>query len=794
MFAQMPRSIPTDIDRGVGRPTLAVAALAVLVALAIPTSASAQDDDFFHSSPGELTQSHAEFDSQDRCNDCHTGGRGLSNDKCLDCHDHSDLRDRIRAGQGFHASTEVKGKKCESCHLEHKGRQYDFMGWRAVVTGGYKKFDHQLTGWPLRGKHRSTDCTECHKSRNKQGLRVFMGEDRYCGSCHKDEQPHGFSRREMMACDRCHTESVWKPEKKVMEFDHDDPKDANMPLEGSHVDVRCSKCHPRARFNLKKQDPDFCGNCHKSPHNGHLFDKKECAWCHSPNYRKLDAVRFDHAKRTRFDLAGTHGKLKCYDCHTRSLATAVPDKSCERCHAEDNRHKTRFEAFGEPPKCELCHPSSSWKPKIFNHNKRTRFELSGNHAKAECRACHRGQSPSDFERFDPRTVGCRGCHRHKNVHDGEFQDNQCLECHKDPGATEIRPETVDRYHGPESRFPLVEGHTKVKCAQCHINDVYENTPMECGVRCHEDSLHRGSLGDECSRCHSGGVWQGTRFDHTEDTSWPLNGLHKNVPRCDDCHPGRQFADTPKECAASGCHAKDDVHEGALSQKCEQCHLETGANIFDHNTQSVFILDGKHLTTRCSDCHPTITFKPRPRDCFGCHPEPLIHKGQYGTVCENCHTTASWTDIRALHDVGDFALVGSHDNLPCLRCHKNSRALGGSGNLCINCHRQDDIHYNALSPRCGECHTQWSFAPARFDHTTVGCFLTGLHRTMPCYDCHKSGNFGGLSAQCYGCHRDTAIRKGDAAHQGYQSCTGPGCHNPNAWSPQDGAFPKESICR
>ena len=87
----------------------------------------------------------------------------------------------------------------------------------------------------------------------------------------------------------------------------------------------------------------------------------------------------------------------------------------------------------------------------------------------------------------------------------------------------------------------------------------------------------------------------------------------------------------------------------------------------------------------------------------------------------------------------------HDNIACERCHRDNRPLAGTGNLCINCHRQDDIHNNSLSPRCGECHTQWSFTPARFDHARVGCNLTGLHRTLACFDCHKNGNFVGITA-------------------------------------------------
>jgi hypothetical protein len=196
----------------------------------------------------------------------------------------------------------------------------------------------------------------------------------------------------------------------------------------------------------------------------------------------------------------------------------------------------------------------------------------------------------------------------------------------------------------------------------------------------------------------------------------------------------------------------------------------------------------------------VTFKPRPVDCFGCHPEPAVHKGQYGTLCAQCHSTSTWTSVKPLHDVGDFSLKGAHDNIACERCHRDSRPLAGSGNLCLNCHRQDDIHNNSLSPRCGECHTQWSFAPARFDHSKVGCNLTGLHRTISCFSCHTNGNFAGLSPNCVGCHRADAIRTGTIAgiiHQDQTACGS--CHNPNTWG--DGKTNtggslggRDSVCR
>jgi hypothetical protein len=779
-------------------------ALTVLIVVAVlplpvagPPSVAHAQDDFFSSSPGPLSASHAELDTRDKCNDCHTGGRELSNEKCLACHDHDDLKAQIDKGEGFHSSSVVKGKKCESCHGEHKGRTFDIMGWRSV-QGGQQKFDHKLTGWPLAGKHAAIECTDCHKNKNKQGLRTFIGEERLCGACHKKDQPHGFERREMLACERCHGESVWKPALTKLQFDHNDPKDAKMALIGSHADVSCAKCHPKALFDLKPPDPENCAHCHKSPHDGQLFGTKKCDSCHSPKFKTLQKMSFDHDRKTKFVLGG-HSKLDCYQCHTKKLGERKPSASCAPCHAADNKHKDRFDAFGSPPKCELCHPTTAWKPPIFDHDKRTQFDLTGAHAEAQCRDCHRGKNPADFERFNVKTVGCMGCHKHKDVHDKEFKDNQCLGCHKGAGRVEITNKSVDIYHGPKSRFPLVLAHAKVKCEQCHLNNKYENTPMECGVRCHEDSLHRGELGDTCSKCHSGGTWKATLFDHTADTTWPLLGLHKTEAKCAGCHPTRKYDKTPTTCGSAGCHLEDDAHKGALGNQCEKCHKETGENFFNHNTMSRFKLDGQHLTTRCAECHTSVTFKPRPTNCFGCHAEPAIHKGQYGTLCETCHTTKTWVDIRALHDVGDFALTGAHDNLPCQRCHKDNRPLAGSGNLCLNCHRQDDIHSNSLSPRCGECHTQWSFAPARFDHTTVGCNLTGLHRTLTCYGCHKTGSFGGLNPTCYGCHHDDGVQVGTRANSDIDHAvqvTCGGCHKTDTWVPGmvGTGFGSESICQ
>lgn len=815
----------------------AVVALVLLV-----VAGRARAEDFFSSSPGPLSQSHAALDDQNHCTDCHVGNtKDLSNKQCLDCHDHNNLRDRINANKGFHASALVKGKPCQSCHIEHKSRGYDIMGWK-TIPGGQSKFDHDQTGWQLSGKHKVTDCNDCHKAHDKQGLKVFMGTDRLCGAsgCHAKDQPHKMVRKVLLECERCHTESVWKPQKSQLNFNHDDRLYASMPLYGSHKDVACTKCHPKSVFKLPFAKPDSCGNtgCHQSTHDGHLFGQRPCEWCHSPTFKTLKQQNFDHSEKTKFDLGPGHDpnrnpKIKCYSCHTKSLGEGKPNPACEICHAKDSHHRDRFSEFGDPPRCSTCHPSggAAFKPTAFNHGARTRFKLEFKHAEQACRNCHRkvgDGTPSDFEDFrglidKNGKTNCMGCHAHKKVHSdadhpqGKYKVSECLGCHMHAGDPTIRKGKdnikFQEAHGITSGdFPLVKGHKDVPCADCHTGRDKANKTSFADIKpncnangkCHEDSLHKGSLGDGCLTCHSSGTWDATKFSHDnpfpddakgEVKSFKLKGEHlKN--KCEDCHgKERKFAETHATCAAEGCHQDDDAHKNRLGDKCEKCHVETGDNIFNHNTMSAFHLDGKHLDVRCADCHPSITFKPRPTNCFGCHPEPKVHKGQYGTACEQCHTTKTFVDVKPLHDVGDFSLKGMHDNLACERCHKDNRPLAGSGNLCLNCHRQDDVHNNSLSPRCGECHTQWSFAPAKFDHSRVGCNLTGLHRSLACFDCHKSGNFVGLSPQCVSCHRDVASRK-DANHQGYSTCAN--CHSPNYWVPQGAgttsAFGRESVCR
>jgi hypothetical protein len=785
--------------------------------------------DFFSTSPGPLSQAHANLDVKDHCTDCHIDGRKVARDKCVHCH--QPIADRQRDGKGVHANPKAQGRPCELCHVEHKGRGKDVMGWGAF--GSKEHFDHNAyTTYPLEGKHKDVACNKCHTQKTSTGYLTYLKSPTTCVACHQN--PHGETREPIRKCERCHNAVSWKMLERP-QFDHD--KDTRYPIEKKHENVICVRCHARGGskppsakaphtpnaeglMKLTFRYPAWsfdCMPCHENVHGTSLFGTKACKLCHSA---KVDWTRigFDHNRHTKFPLEGAHEKkATCTSCHKKD-DRKPPERACVACHPD--KHEGRFAAFkgpgtGAAPDCNTCHTANVWKPENkFDHGARTRFRLTGAHAGADCRECHRGKKPTEWEHLEQLivkvpnskafTIDCMGCHRHENAHQKQYKNDQCLDCHKTPGTTQIKTgagnPVVNDAHGPRGKFPLTEGHKGVDCTKCHPGNVFPNAPKECGPKCHPDQLHKGTLGDKCTSCHTGGKWEARLFNHDKQTKWPLVGNHRDV-LCDSCHPRRDFAaNRGKSRTCYNCHKKDDAHDGELGTHCERCHVPDGSILFEHNDPKLsdWPLEGKHYGVRCGDCHKSIHFKPTPRDCGGCHGEPDVHRGQLGTMCGRCHDDKDWRNIHTQHDVPGIRFAGAHDRVSCYKCHTKGKLLEGTGPLCITCHRNDDVHNNGLGPRCGDCHTQNTWSGARFDHNTVGCNLTGVHRLVPCAQCHVGGNFAALSPSCVSCHRKDAVRgdKDPAAPAGHSSlpmCAS--CHNVNFFKPGGTqAGRRESVCQ
>jgi hypothetical protein len=491
-------------------------------------------------SPGDLTTAHAELEGMSNCTHCHDLGNKVTNAKCLDCH--KELKALIGQKRGYHVSAEVKGKDCFSCHSEHHGRKFQ------MVHFDEKKFDHALTGYKLEGGHKTVDCRKCHAPEHikdkqaKYSEKTFMGLDRACLSCHKDQHQGTLSRD----CAECHGMEKWKP---ASRFDHDR---SEFKLRGGHVSVDCAKCHEQTTrkgqpFQVFADVPHAdCKSCHADPHKAHFVNA--CAQCHvDESFKQTSGIkRFDHGT-TPFKLNGKHKDVDCFECHKRTSdpLTVFQDRigvrmdQCATCHKDP--HEGRFGTD-----CAKCHQEKGFKAlrsmDQFDHSL-TDYPLQGKHVGVDCKKCHKG-AYTDPLVFD----ACNKCH--EDYHQGDFAKNgsspDCVECHFLTDGFDVSMYSLEQH--ASSRFPLEGAHIATPCMACHLVDGAKRKPArpkqkwvfrdlatacyDCHDNVHGEDFVQNGVTD-CKRCHVSENWYPKLFDH-DLTRFPLVGEHVKV-ECKQCH-------------------------------------------------------------------------------------------------------------------------------------------------------------------------------------------------------------------------------------------------------------------
>jgi len=103
------------------------------------------------------------------------------------------------------------------------------------------------------------------------------------------------------------------------------------------------------------------------------------------------------------------------------------------------------------------------------------------------------------------------------------------------------------------------------------------------------------------------------------------------------------------------------------------HAQQGSR-FDHFLTG-FPLSGAHLGVECTSCHVNGRFKGTPRQCASCHngstaPGKTAGHPPTSSVCEGCHITSTWAQVRYDHSLA----IG-----PCVGCHNGSHAQGKPAN-------------------------------------------------------------------------------------------------------------------
>jgi hypothetical protein len=578
-------------------------------------------------SPGALTRAHEALEGIGNCTQCHTLGKKVSNDKCLVCH--SEIKNRIDIGTGYHASQEVKGKDCAACHSEHHGRNFD------MVRFDEANFNHGLTGYELTGAHRRIDCRQCHipdfidEPDLKKRKDTFLGLSRDCAACHQDYHQKTLSSN----CASCHTTQAFAPASK---FNHDR---TNFALLGKHTEVACIECHRKETRNGREfqvfAEVAFanCNSCHQDPHRNNLGPN--CKQCHTEqSFSSRNLLnRFNH-NQTDFPLKGAHRRINCAECHNMAAAPAAifQDRlgvhNCISCHED-----THLGKFGN--NCAECHNENSFREvnmDNFNHGL-TNFALLGKHQAVDCRRCH----TASFTEPLPHNT-CAACH--VDYHEGQFTsihpDRDCAECHSEDGF-DVTLFTFEDHN--DSNFPLTGAHVATPCFACHLQEEkwsFRDIGIRC-VDCHED-VHAGYIdekyypGKSCQYCHATTSWVENHFDHSS-TAFELSGAHAEQ-ECMACHVSEDnthryagFAGLSPACAS--CH--ENVHRRQFERNgvtdCARCHGFDNWWIgdFDHD-KTAFKLEGRHAEIACSACHKPIEvdgeiftqYKFDRFECIDCH--------------------------------------------------------------------------------------------------------------------------------------------------------------------------------
>jgi len=235
--------------------------------------------------------------------------------------------------------------RCAACHM--------VGGWEKV------RFNHDPTGFPLRGGHESVACAACHA----RGFDVPVPDT--CGGCHRDRHAGEFG----VTCEGCHDDRSWRPL-----FDADAHRRTNFPLTGKHGLIPCQQCHGDLRDRTFGRAAVTCVACHRSDYDatratsidhGAAGFSLECQTCHSTQ-RFWPARLPQHGACFRI-ASGPHHGIRCLGCHTSlgagatfSGACATGTFTCSACHAHacaksDAQHTNVMGYQCSDPKCYECH-------------------------------------------------------------------------------------------------------------------------------------------------------------------------------------------------------------------------------------------------------------------------------------------------------------------------------------------------------------------------------------------------------------------------------------------------------
>ena len=332
------------------------------------------------------------------CASCHKLGANLAAENVFQDFRAKDFHNCTTCHQDVHESK--FGTDCRQCHNEESFERIRNLD----------EFEHDLTGYPLEGKHVKVDCRKCHETKMTDPL-----PHNTCADCHDDFHKGQFVRDQYKPdCRECHSVDGFAGSSYTIEKHNE----SMFPLTGAHLATPCISCHYKNEEWSFKNIGSNCNDCHTDVHKGYLSEQyypgKSCVTCHSPD--AWADVTFDHLP-TGFALKGKHQTVSCTACHKPDTIAAqqvmLPfsglEQTCTSCH--ENIHGTQFEMAGVTD-CTRCHAFEAWRPSQFDHNN-ARFVLDGAHKNVACNKCHieeKDDGGKVMVQYRLENFACADCH------------------------------------------------------------------------------------------------------------------------------------------------------------------------------------------------------------------------------------------------------------------------------------------------------------------------------------------------------------------------------------------------
>jgi len=261
------------------------------------------------------------------------------------------MRPKPAAHDGF-----VDDMDCSACHTA--------AGWQLAATAGASGFDHDRTGFALRGAHVQARCAGCHTGKAKPVTS--------CDGCHRD--PH--QGRNDGSCGECHRATAWSDTAAL-----DQHRRTRMPLTGRHALIDCTACHKRSGERAFSDVPADCYACHRAEYHavrlhpvhdgsaGAAPFSRDCGQCHrtsgwEPAIANPGALARSVARVGAADPAhdqwfvvttGSHRAVACAACHPDARRAQLA--RCDGCHQDAAlRAQHRAPVARSAAACLGCHP------------------------------------------------------------------------------------------------------------------------------------------------------------------------------------------------------------------------------------------------------------------------------------------------------------------------------------------------------------------------------------------------------------------------------------------------------